>query len=419
MAINLLPSELQDIIQEGYLERTFQEALRAKLGFRAIADREPFPAKIGETITKTRPGLLATPSAPITAAAASDLDSGLSFDGYTQEQYALSLAKWGHGLKTNLVTEGVAIGSKFLLDAKNLGEQASRKIDELARDALFDAYMGGNTRVKTTLGSPAAAVAVDDVRGFAAGDVVTVHLTDYTVASVAVDGSNTSTVFGGRSGVITFTGNVTVANATAGNAVVNTKAPMILRPNSRATAAALQSGDLLNADMLIQAVAELHDNGVPEIDGFYNLYIGARQAAALQSDTKFLNAFQGAHNSGEIRSGAVSEIYGVRLVKTHMNPVDGGVHRAILVGQGALVEGVYTNNGYKNQASLRDSGSVIVVDDVAHIVREPLDALKEWVTQSWSYIGGFVVPTDIGTNSDVLPSASARSYKRGIIMETK
>jgi hypothetical protein len=55
--LSSLPTSIQAVIQQGYLEHKFEQALRAKLGFRAIADREPFMAGIGETITKTRTGV--------------------------------------------------------------------------------------------------------------------------------------------------------------------------------------------------------------------------------------------------------------------------------------------------------------------------------------------------------------------------
>ena len=58
MAINNFPVALQSIIQQNFLEREFQTSLQAKLGFRAIADRMDFPNSIGETIIKTRAGLL-------------------------------------------------------------------------------------------------------------------------------------------------------------------------------------------------------------------------------------------------------------------------------------------------------------------------------------------------------------------------
>jgi hypothetical protein len=94
MALNNLPASLQSVIQQGYLERAFRDALEAKLGFRDIADREPFPANIGETITKTCTGLLAAVTTPISAPSNTDITSGLTPQNFSVEQYVLSVAQY-------------------------------------------------------------------------------------------------------------------------------------------------------------------------------------------------------------------------------------------------------------------------------------------------------------------------------------
>ncbi|MGH6972884.1 MAG: hypothetical protein ACREEQ_14860, partial [Caulobacteraceae bacterium] len=153
MSINSLPASLQSVIQQGYLERRFRDALQARLGFRDIADREPFGAGIGETITKTRVGLLPAVTTPIATPSLSDITSGLTPQNYSVEQYVLSVAQYAADTQLNVTTSRVAIDSLFLRNAFNLGEQARRSVDALAQAALFNAYMGGNTRVRTTLGS--------------------------------------------------------------------------------------------------------------------------------------------------------------------------------------------------------------------------------------------------------------------------
>ena len=68
MPIQNFPAALQPIIQQNFLEREFQEGIQSMLSYRSIARREAFPNKIGETVTKTRPGLKAPVTTPITAA---------------------------------------------------------------------------------------------------------------------------------------------------------------------------------------------------------------------------------------------------------------------------------------------------------------------------------------------------------------
>jgi hypothetical protein len=67
MPISNFPAALQPIIQLGYLEREFEQALRSRLGYRAIADRMSFNVGIGETLTKTRAGLKTAVTTPLAA----------------------------------------------------------------------------------------------------------------------------------------------------------------------------------------------------------------------------------------------------------------------------------------------------------------------------------------------------------------
>ena len=44
MGIQNFPAALQPIIQQGFLEREFQQALNSRLGYRAVADRGSSPS---------------------------------------------------------------------------------------------------------------------------------------------------------------------------------------------------------------------------------------------------------------------------------------------------------------------------------------------------------------------------------------
>jgi hypothetical protein len=450
MSINNLPTALQSVIQQAFLERQFEEALRAKLGFREIADPEPFAAGIGETITKTRTGLLPAITTPLAPAANADFTSGLTPQNYGVEQYTLSINQYAANQQLNIVTSRVAIASLFLRNAATLGEQAARSVDMLAQSALFGAYLGGNTRVSATLGSAGEVVSVDDIRGFqttwnAEGQSVPVSPTNpvnvtvggdvYSLVGATAAGSNTSTAPGGISGTLTFASNVTVADGTAGNPVVSAVAPVVFRPSTAAgvmaatTAAINAASDNNNGKlgmlMLLNGKAQLSANGVrPLANGRYNYYGNPQQLAGLYSDPAFQYLFRGQPDSPEYKRGVVADVLGVNLIETNLNPVQalagvGNVQRGVLCGEGALVEGVFTREGYRGaEGSQIDDDMIELVDGIAHITREPLDALKQVVTQSWSYIGGFAVPTDITTNTQTIPSASNSAYKRAVMVES-
>jgi len=303
-----------------------------------------------------------------------------------------------------------------------------------------------------SLGSVGTTVSVDDIRGFqstlnSAGQVVpvsganpvnvTVGADVYSLTGFAADGTNVSTTPGGVSGTLTFSTNVTTADGTALNAVVSAVAPYVVRPSSTSanamaatTAAISASGDINNGkltmQMILQAKATMSANGVPVSNstGMYNLYLDPIQATGLYSDPAFQMFFRGQVTSQEYRRGVIAEMLGVRLQETNLNPVQtlagvGTVRRAILCGQGALVEGEFTADAYSQALDTVDRNDLIsIVDGIALVTREPLDALKQVVTQTWSYIGGFVVPTDTTTNPNTLPTASNAAAKRAVMLES-
>jgi hypothetical protein len=452
MSINNLPAALQSVIQQGFLEREFKQPLRAKLGFRAIAQREPFAAGIGETITKTRPGLLPAITTPQSPAANSDITSGMTPQNYAVEQYTLGIAQYPGTMMLNVATARVAIASLFLQNAKALGEQAARSVDTLAQQALFKTYLGSNTFVRTTLGSAGVTINVDDVSGFqytwnTEGQAVpvsssfpvnvTVGSDVYSLTGVTVDGSNVSISPGGVSGTLTFATSVTVADGTAKQPVQSAVAPLVQRPYDAATGTVMAAsawgiststsgnGGKLTMQMLLNAKAQLSANGVMPVDetGLYHFYTSPLQSVGLFADPDFKLLFRGQPTTEEFRRGVVAEILGVQLIETNLNPSAayagvGTVKYGAMCGEGALVEGVFTRNGYAGAEESDDDDMIEIVDDIAHITREPLDALKQVVTQSWSYIGGFTVPSDITTNPNTIPTASNSAFKRGVMLES-
>ena len=451
MGINNLPSTLQSIIQQGYLEREFQQALRAELGFRAIADREPFMAGIGETITKTRTGLLPAVTTPLAPPANTDISSGLTPQNYGVEQYTLAVYQYAANQMLNIVTSRSAIDDLYLKNAVTLAEQAARSVDTMAQATIFATYMGGNSRVTTTLGAAGPTVHVDDIRGFqytwnaegqpvpvssASTVSVTVGNDVYTLSGAVADATNVATAPGGISGSLSFTGNVTVADATAGNAVVSAVAPVVMRPanaSSNAMATTTQgisagsdvNGGKLTMQMVLNAKATMKANGVPPVTatGNYIFYADPLQMTGLYTDPAFQFFFRGRPDSSAYRRGLVAEMLGVDIVETNINPVQalagvGTVRRGILCGQGALVEGVFTREGYAKASEAEDDALITIVDDIAHITREPIDALRQVVTQTWNYIGGFAVPSDINTNPNTIPTANNSAFKRAIIVES-
>ncbi len=436
MAIDNFPTALQPIIQQNFLEREFRDGLESVLGYRQAATPEPFPTNIGETITKTRPGLKTPVETPMSASGNTNLDNGLTATTWTVEQFTATLAMYGDTIDLNTVTQKVGIVKQFLQNAKTNGVQGGQSVDRIARNRLFASYLGGNSRVRTTLGSPAATISVDDITGFANVLVngvptpvsstntlaVTVGSNVYQLQSIAADGSNVSTAFKGVSGTLTFSSNVTVADATAGNAVVSSFAPTILRPSASSTFAGLKATDTFTMSIALDAVTQLRNNAVPAINGYYNCHLDPTSARQLFADPDFKILFQGQDASKEFRMGRVIELLDLRFIPTNEAPIISHptlsgvkVRHPIILGQEALIECQFEG---EMDDDVAPNGAIIdMVDGVVHTTRPPLDRLQQIIAQSWYWIGDFAVPTDFTTNSNIVPTASQAYFKRGVVVQ--
>ena len=437
MGIQNFPLSLQPIIQQGFLEREFEHALTSRLGYRAIADREAFAVGIGETLTKTRAGLKPSVTSPLVPAANTNLDNGLSPTSWGVEQYTITINHYASTSDLNMVTSRVGIQGQFLLNAYTNGEQAARSLDELARNALFAPYFGGNTRVRTTLASAGAAVAVDDIRGFqtvfingiqtaignSPGLTVTVGADAYTLVGAAADTTNVSTTPGGISGILTFTTSVSVSDGTAGNAVQSATASVIIRPNLRNTTAGLAATDTLSMANLLDAVAKLRMNAVPDIEGVFNCYLDPVSARQLFADQDFQRLFQGATSANQVfKRGMINDFLGLRFIPTteayvqpHPTLPGAVIRRPIICGKGALIEGDFAGMAAEDVAP-KDS-IVTMVDGIAMVTREPIDRLQQIIAQSWYWIGGFCAPSDTTTNPTIIPTSTNAAYKRAVMIE--
>ncbi len=220
MTINSLPPPLQPIVQDNYLDHIFEDSLCSKLGFRRIADREPVPISIGETITKTRAGLLVPAVTPLDPATDLALDNGLTPQCWSIEQFTLGIDTYGATMDLNMETSRVAIDNLFLVNTGKLALHALHSLDRLARNALYSVYLGGNSFVTTGLTAPSPTLKVDTVVGFEAVAVngvlvpvsaanpmaVTVGDTVYSLIGTGRDAVNVSSLasLGGVSGTLTF-----------------------------------------------------------------------------------------------------------------------------------------------------------------------------------------------------------------------
>jgi len=252
---------------------------------------------------------------------------------------------------------------------------------------------------------------------------VTVGTDSYSLIGVSMDATNVSSTPGGISGELTFSSNVSVADGTAGNTVQAATASVIVRPSGRTNTAQLQAGDTLTMANLLDAVATLRRNAVPEVEGAYNCYLDPVSARQLFADPDFKELFRGATSSNQVfRRGMINDFLGLRFYPTteafvQPHPSLSGlyVRRPIVVGKGALIEGDYAGMADDDIAP-RDA-VVNIIDGVAMVTRPPIDRLQQIIAQSWYWIGGFCAPSDTTTTPTTIPTATNAAFKRAVMIE--
>jgi hypothetical protein len=438
MAIANFPAALQPAIQTNYLDKRFQDGLESVRAFRDVADKMVFPARIGQTITDTRSGLKSPVTTPANTANNTNFDNGMTPSTIAIEQYTVTLNRYQDTIDLDMVGDMVGIAPLFVENAYVNGVQAAQSLERLARDALFNPYMGGNTRARVS-GTGNTVVSVDDIRGFQTAPVlgvqtaisgtntltVTVGANAYTLTGVTADGTNVSTAPNGTSGTLTFSGSVVAGDAVAGTTIQAANASIIIRPNGRTNTSAIVAGDLLSLGAIQDARAALEGNNVPKINGCYNFYADPYSMRQLFADADFkaLYRVSGSGVPATIAQGhIVGEFLGVRFIATtetyiQIAPSVPGskIRRAILVGAGALIEADFAGMA----TSFVGQGPVIVkmVDGIVMVTRQPLDRLGMIIAQSWYWIGGFTAPSDITVSTSIIPTSSNAAFKRAVIIE--
>ena len=410
-----LPAAITAIMQNGMLDKTFQDALIPEFLYPALADQQPWQGGLGDTKTFTRKGLLSPVTTAITG-------SDASANTYSIEQWSVIMDQYGNSVDTNLLQSSMTLASKFLADVQTLGINAGQSINQVCRNKLFAAYAGGQTWC-TTAGSSDTSIIVQSVNGFQNVMVngVLTPVSGSNPLNVTINGvANTVT------GVNVGTSTLTLGSARVdvqGDPVIAANAPTIVRPTGISTGFNLVAGSVATLAMFRSAVARLRSMNVPTFGGYFVAHIDATTEAELFADADFKQALQGRVDSPIWQGLSIGRFSGIDWVRNLEAPTvapTGGstvtAHRAIVMGQNALVAAPFEDTGSLLAGTgVEDVPSVRMVNaantvDVALIVRPPQDRLQQNISTTWSYVGDFGVPSDSLTGDAAL-------YKRACVVE--
>ena len=407
-----LPASIQAIMQNGILDRTFQDALVPQFLFPALADSEPWQGGLGDTKTFTRKGLLAPNTTAITG-------SDASTSTYGVEQWSVTMDQYGLGMDTNMLQSAMTLASKFLSDIQTLGINAGQSLNQIARNKLYSAYAGGRTWC-TTAGSSDTSMIVAATDGFTRVLVngVPTPVSASTPLNITISGTpNTVT------GVNTATKTLTLGTAradVAGDYVVASNAPVSIRTAARNTAYDITSADIATLAMFRAAVVRLRKMNVPTIGGYYTAHIPPDTEGELFSDADFKQALQSRVDSPVWRDLSIGRFAGLDWVRNNEIPTvtsnsGATVFRPLVIGAGAVIAAPFDNSSLLSGTGVEDVPNIRTISatpgtEVSLIIRPPQDRLQQVIGSTWSWVGDFGVPSDSGTGDTAL-------YKRACVVE--
>lgn len=464
--VSQFPSEVANELQQGYLEKAYQPGLEPNEAYGLACEPVPLPAHTGDTLTRTKPGLLGSKEDPVDPGSAVGLQNGMTDQQWGNEQYTVTMELFNGTVPVDIKTSPMGIVDRTRQGFKGIAKQSLQSVDKYRRNVLLgglviskgslklvSGYAGGTTVVTGAGNTNTTSVPVDDVSGFTRvlvnGDMADVgaivpmpvyrngvllgNVVGYTVDEFVTPGSNASLrtqrnspnrSASGASGTLIFSGNVTTA---AGDVLVAAYAPKIIRPGGKNHYSQLGNSDLLNGQSIIAAVSWLRDSNVPAVWNDRYLCVTTNSAwNQLYSDPDFKQAAQTRIDTGLFRGATLVEYLGCIFVFSTnaaiQDPTTGvvGVSRSFILGQDALVDGISAVNGMFAEIPEGERKLVYTEEHrgIVTAVRPPIDAQGRFLQISWESIRGNACASD-ATATGIIDTAGSAYLKRAVLIEHK
>lgn len=448
-----IPNDVAAIIQDRTLERVFHDALYPRLLYRSEAMAEVWPANLGERMVFTRSGLIPVNVNPLTPGQ----DPTAATYGF--EQWEVEARQYGNTLDTHFPTSNVSIAPLFMRNTVNLGLNAGQTLNQIVRDRLFRAYLGGNTALAVAGTAGQTQIQVASINGFTETllNARPVPVSAAAPIAATVDGEAVSVIGAqplnpaepfGRGTLFLAAG--LVGNPAIRSAVLASNRSRIMRVGGAATVDGLTAGSVLTLQTFIDAVAAMRGQKIPPCsDGFYHVHLTPEGEAQLYADQAFRQLYQSLPESAAFRDLAIGQLVGCRFYRETENPdisnsgalVSSGasnslvsgeiggevvnnagvqVKRAMILGGGAIYEKYLDESKYISEAgvtgkigqfSIVNNGVQVMTQRIRYIIRAPLDKLQQVVAQTWSWSGDFAIP------SDALTGTTGARFKRAMAVE--
>lgn len=454
-----VPAAVLELNQKGLLERAFHDGLFPNLAYRAEAMPEEWPANTGQQLFMTRAGLLPTITQPIQPGQDPQPQS-VPF-----EQWVATLSQFTGSIDTHMPTSTTANANLLLRNIHQLGLQAGQSINQIARNAMFQSYLSGQTVSLTAILTTDTTVRVASCNGFTdvvipGGNVAPQPVSPAFPLPITI-GTGAAAVTNSVISVIpdnpqdsSGPGTLVLLAAVGAafvirSTVLSNFAPRVVRAAGGSSVDAIGPGDTLTLQQVINATAFLRNSNIqPHDDGFYHAHISPLGNAQLFADPVFqkLNQSLPEHviykegfigtmagvmfymntespsttNSGQLTTTASLGVYAQGIGAEVVNGSGVQIGRVLVTGKGTVYEKYLDESQYVTEAGVVgkvgdfdvvNNGISILTERIRLVLRAPLDRLQQSVAATWSISTSFPIPSDI-----TAPSGPQR-FKRSVILE--
>ncbi len=451
-----VPASVLQLNQQGLLERAFHDGLFPALQYRAEALPEEWPANTGTEIFMTRPGLMPSVVTPLVPGA-DPLPQTVPF-----EQWSATLSRFGSSIDVHMPTSATANANLFLRDVHQLGLQAGKSVNRLARNAMFQSYLSGQTVTIAAILAADTSIRVAALNGFTdvIGNVRPTPVSPAFPLPIIIGpgvGTAASVVGFIPDDPTDALGPGTLLLAAAVGVGFATRAPVrsrfastIVRSAGGDSIDAIGPADTFTLQQLINGVGILRQNNVqPHEDGFYHAHISPSANSQIFADPVFqrlnqslpehviykeaflgtiANAMAFLNNESPTAQNAESALtptalfgqYDKNIGSEVTNGANVNIGRVLLTGKGIMYEKYLDESAYVTEAGITgkvgefdvvNNGINVLTERIRLILRAPLNRLQDTVSATWSITTSFPIPSDA-----TAPGGIAR-FRRGVILE--
>ena len=220
----------------------------------------------------------------------------------------------------------------------------------------------------------------------------------------------------------------------AGDALVSSLATPVLRPNNKQGTNQLTSSDQLTIQLINNAKAVLQQNAVPvhPEDRCYHLYYDYQSENELLVDQQFQIMSASRLADPEDQNGRIFTLMGIKFIPTteaylqalvpaagmQVAPPGTMVHRVLITGHDGLRQGNFAGlESYAERSGVGSINNIYLVDNIAHIIRSPLDNMGRQVSLAYLTVFAMVCPTDLTTTPAIIPTCNNATFKRAVVIE--